>query len=353
MKRVAGILRDADSSLALTTAKLRDLLAAGIEGLGLERPIAVRGHRRCAARRRGLVDDAAHHRRHRRLPAVHLRFDRRPEGRRRHPRQRAEQRGRDLRSRSASTPTSVLVGWIPHFHDMGLIGQLLAFFNGANLVMMSPLAFLKQPVRLLKAISDYRGTITAAPNFAYDLIARRVTPEQLAGLDLSTWEVALNGAEPVRRRTIERINGLARPGRIRAVGDASRLRHGRGDTDGHRQPRRASATSTPTPTRSNRTATYLPTDRAVSLVSSGEPAPGIDVRIVDPETLHVLPEGQVGEIWLRSASVASGYHNRPERDGRTVPGPHLRRRAALSAHRRPRAAARGRALRHRPPARTC
>ena len=123
---------------------------------------------------------------------------------------------------------------------------------------MSPLAFLKQPIRLLKALSDYRGTITAAPNFAYDLIARRVTPEQLAGLDLSAWEVALNGAEPVRRRTVERITDTACPGRIRAVGDAPRIRHGRGDADGHREPRRRRATSTPTPTPSNSTATYRP-----------------------------------------------------------------------------------------------
>ena len=154
--------------------------------------------------------------------------------------------------------TSVLVGWIPHWHDMGLIGQLLAFFNGANLVTMSPLAFLKQPVRLLKAISDYRGTITAAPNFAYDLIARRVTPEQLADLDLSAWEVALNGAEPVRRRTVERITDLLAPAGFTPSAMRPGIRHGRGDTDGDRQPRRPATTSTPTPTPSNSTATHPP-----------------------------------------------------------------------------------------------
>jgi acyl-CoA synthetase (AMP-forming)/AMP-acid ligase II len=176
---------------------------------------------------------------------------------------------------------------------------------------MSPLAFLKQPIRLLKALSDYRGTVTAAPNFAYDLIARRVTPEQLAGLDLSAWEVALNGAEPVRRRTVERITELLapagfapsvmRPGygmaEVTLMATVSRgvPRHLDADSDALEQHR------------------YLPAeDRAISLVSSGEPAPGVEVRIVDPETLCVLTEDQVGEIWLRSASVASGYHNRPE-----------------------------------------
>jgi acyl-CoA synthetase (AMP-forming)/AMP-acid ligase II len=207
--------------------------------------------------------------------------------------------------------TSVLVGWIPHWHDMGLMGQLLAFFNGANLVTMSPLAFLKQPIRLLKAISDYRGTITAAPNFAYDLIARRVTPEQLAGLDLSPWEVALNGAEPVRRRTVERItNALAPAGfapsamrpaygmaevTLMATFSSDGPKYLDADVDALEQHR------------------YIPaTGRAIALVSSGAPGPGVEVRIVDPETLREVPDGDVGEIWLRSASVASGYHNRPE-----------------------------------------
>jgi acyl-CoA synthetase (AMP-forming)/AMP-acid ligase II len=106
---------------------------------------------------------------------------------------------------------SVVVTWVPHFHDMGLISVLVGLYSGANIVGMSPIAFLKQPIRLLQAFSDYRGTITGAPNFAYDLIARRVTPEQLAGLDLSSWKVAINGAEPVRRRTIERISAMLAP----------------------------------------------------------------------------------------------------------------------------------------------
>ena len=181
-----------------------------------------------------------------------------------------------------ASATSVMVGWIPHWHDMGLLGQLLAFFNGANLVTMSPLAFLKQPIRLLKAFSDYRGTMTAAPNFAYDLIARRVTPSQLVDLDLSTWKVALNGAEPVRRRTIERVtNVLApagftpsamRPGygmaEVTLMATVSRgvPRHLDADADALEQHR------------------YIPAkDRAISLVSSGAPALGVDVRIVDPE----------------------------------------------------------------------
>jgi acyl-CoA synthetase (AMP-forming)/AMP-acid ligase II len=310
LKRVGGILRDADSSLALTTEKLRGLLAAGIEGFNLERPLE------CVA-----IDDAPladadswtmpH------LTPDTVAFLQYTSGSTGDPKGVAVTHGNVVNNESAMSEalragdTSVLVGWIPHWHDMGLIGQLLAFFNGANLVTMSPLAFLKQPIRLLKAISDYRGTITAAPNFAYDLIARRVNPEQLASLDLSAWEVALNGAEPVRRRTVERFTNVLAP----AGFAPSTMRPGYGmaevtlmatvcrgvpchleaDADALEQNR------------------YTPAEgRVISLVSSGEPAPGIEVRIVDPETSSELAENEVGEIWLRSASVASGYHNRPE-----------------------------------------
>ena len=310
MKRVARILRDADSSLALTTEKLRGLLTAGIESFDLERPLE------CVA-----VDDAAladadswtmpH------LAPDAVAFLQYTSGSTGDPKGVAVTHGNVMSNEAAISEavgagdTSVLVGWIPHWHDMGLIGQLSAFFNGANLVTMSPLAFLKQPIRLPKAISDYHGTITAAPNFAYDLMARRVTPEQLTGLDLSAWEIALNGAEPVRRRTVERFtDALApagfkpsamRPGygmaevTLMATVCRGAPRHLEADADALEQHRYAPAAG-----------------RAISLVSSGEPAPGVEVRIVDPETANELAEDEVGEIWLCSASVASGYHNRPE-----------------------------------------
>lgn len=309
MKRVARLLRDADSSLALTTEKLRGLLTAGIEGFDLERPLG------CVA-----IDDApladADSWTMPNLTADTVAFLQYTSGSTGDPKGVAVTHGNVMSNEAAiseairADTTSVLVGWIPHWHDMGLIGQLLAFFIGANLVTMSPLAFLKQPIRLLKAISDYRGTMTAAPNFAYDLIARRVTPEQLAGLDLSAWEVALNGAEPVRRRTVERITNLLapagftpsamRPGygmaEVTLMATVSRgvPRHLDADSDALEQHR------------------YTPArGRAISLVSSGAPAPGVEVRIVDPETSSELAEDEVGEIWLRGASVASGYHNRP------------------------------------------
>jgi acyl-CoA synthetase (AMP-forming)/AMP-acid ligase II len=309
MSRVAGILRDANSSLALTTTKLHGLLAAGIEGLGLDIPLTLMAtdESRLADADSWTVPD---------IDADTVAFLQYTSGSTGDPKGVAVTHGNVLDNESTISEAlhvdadSVLVGWIPHFHDMGLIGGLLAFFAGASLVTMSPMAFLKQPVRLLKAISDYRGTISALPNFAYDLIARRLTPEQLTGLDLSTWEVALNGAEPVRRKTIERIENLLAP-----VGfSPTTMRPGYGmaevtllATVGRGMPRYLDADADALEQNH-----YTPaTSRATSLVSSGEPGSGVDLRIVDPDTLAELTEDHVGEIWLRSASVASGYHNRP------------------------------------------
>ena len=309
MQRVTGILRDADSRLALTTAKLRDLLTAGIDGLGLDRPIVFE-----AIDESQLADPDSWNAPH--ITSDTVAFLQYTSGSTGDPKGVAVTHANMLHNAATISQAlgfsdaSVITGWIPHFHDMGLISVLTALCAGANLVAMSPLVFLKQPIRLLKVISDYRGTATAAPNFAYDLIARRVTPEQLAGLDLSSLEVALNGAEPVRRRTIERVTEMLAP-----AGFASSAM----------RPAYGMAEVTLMATISGGVQRYLDADadalehnhytpakgRAVSLVSSGEPAPGIDVHIVDPETLHELPEGQVGEIWLRSASVAAGYYHRP------------------------------------------
>lgn len=314
MARVAGILRDADSSLALTSSDLRELLAAGIDGLGLQRPI------RCVATSNAcsqtpLADPDAWT-----MPDIApnaVAFLQYTSGSTGDPKGVAVTHANVLNNESTIaralqvTSESVVVGWIPHFHDMGLVSVMLAFFTGCDVVNMSPLAFLKQPIRMLKAISDYRGTHSAAPNFAYDLIARRVTPEQLAALDLSTWQVALNGAEPVRRRTIERLQELLAPAGF--APSAARPAYGMAEVTllatvsrGEQRYLDADADAL----EQNR---YLPgMGRSVSLVSSGAPGPGIDVRIVDPDTLECLPEDRVGEIWLLSRSVASGYHNRPD-----------------------------------------
>lgn len=309
MKRVAEILRNADSALALTTTNLRDLLAAGIEPLDLPRSVSFVA-----------IDDSpladADHWARPDVTADTVAFLQYTSGSTGNPKGVAVTHGNIVNNAATIaealdiTDQSVNVGWIPHFHDMGLISSLTSFGVGANVVTMSPLAFLKQPIRLLEAISDYRGTGSAAPNFAYDLISRRVTPEQLAGIDLSSWKIALNRAEPVRRRTIEQFIATLAPA---------------GFSPSAMRPAYGMAEATLMATASSGVHRYLDADAralqqnryvpgngsSISLVSSGAPAPGVEVHIVDPDTGRELPEDRVGEIWLRGKSVASGYHNRP------------------------------------------
>ncbi|MFB8352133.1 fatty acyl-AMP ligase [Streptomyces niveus] len=209
---------------------------------------------------------------------------------------------------------SVCGGWLPFYHDMGLIGHILhPLYLGAQGVLMAPFTFLKRPYRWLKMISDYGMTTGGGPNFAYDLCVRRVTDAQLETLDLSTWTTACNGAEPVRAETVraftERfasvgfrpeamfpcygmaettllVTGIPRGAAARVLDvDAEALERGE-----LADPRADFSTR--------------------SLVSSGI-ARDFEIRVVDPETLVEKPAGHVGEIWLKGDSVASGYWKRP------------------------------------------
>ena len=311
LKRVAGILRDADSRLVLTSANLYELIAAGIDGLGLDHPVtclAIDESTLAHADKCKMAD----------VTVESIAFLQYTSGSTGDPKGVAVTHGNILHNAFAisqfleTDDTSRLVGWIPHFHDMGLISQIMCFYAGADAVIMSPLTFLKQPIRLFQTITKYGGTFTAAPNFAYDMIARRISPEQLTGVDLSTLRIAFNGAEPIRRRTIEAVTELLAPVGFRA----SAIRPGYGLAEVT-----VFATATPPGTpvvcleadaaALERNEFAPPVGRAVSLVSCGVPGPGIDVRIVDPETLQPVADSQVGEIWLRSASVAKGYYNRP------------------------------------------
>ncbi|MFE9324764.1 fatty acyl-AMP ligase [Nocardia sp. NPDC052278] len=195
--------------------------------------------------------------------------------------------------------STTAVSWIPHFHDMGLIGLLLAVvYGGGNLVFMAPTTFLKRPVRWLQAIDKYRATITAAPNFAYDLILRRVSDEQLAELDLSTLTIALCGAEPVRERTVAAVLERFAPAGLRPT--AFLPAYGL-----------AEVTLLASVGAVDAAPVYLDSENGARIVGCGSPARGLDIRIVDPDTREQLPDSTVGEIWIRGDSVAAGYWNRP------------------------------------------
>ncbi|MEM9291609.1 MAG: amino acid adenylation domain-containing protein [Acidobacteriota bacterium] len=211
---------------------------------------------------------------------------------------------------------SVIVSWLPLYHDMGLIGGVLQpLATGAHCVLMSPFAFLRRPQRWLEAISRYRGTVSGGPNFAFDHCARKIPQEALEGLDLSSWRVAFNGSEPVRVETLRRFSkrfssaGFSSAAFYPCYGLAEATlfvtggKVGEGpmvistDAEGLEVRRRLEAASRGRPAR--------------RLVACGSPGVDHELLIVDPQLRRPVPAGMEGEIWLRGPSVARGYWHRP------------------------------------------
>ena len=125
-------------------------------------------------------------------------------------------------------PDDTVVSWLPLYHDMGLIGAWMgSLYFAMQLVLMSPLAFLTRPARWLKAVHKYRGTLSAAPNFAYELCLKKIDDDEIEGLDLSSWRASLNGAEPVSPETIRRFTERFAALRLQAGRHAAGLRPGR------------------------------------------------------------------------------------------------------------------------------
>lgn len=209
------------------------------------------------------------------------------------------------------------VNWLPLFHDLGLVNaMLLPVYLGTRSVLMAPLTFVANPVYWLQAISHYRGSICGAPNFAYELCLKKVSDDAVAELNLDSWRIAFNAAEPIFPET---LSGFAR--KYEAVGfqqtcffpsygmaEATVFLCGCMHELEHIVPLALDGKSIAT--ESNQCA------EGKSAVACGDISRmqqcGHDIRIVDPETFSELPNGQVGEIWARGKSIGVGYWQRPE-----------------------------------------
>ena len=209
------------------------------------------------------------------------------------------------------------VTWLPLYHDMGLIGSwLLPLYFGLPMVVLSPLAFLSRPVRWLRAFHRYRGTMGAAPNFAYELAAAKISDDDIQGLDLSAWRAALNGAEPVLPATLDRFaarfasRGFRRESLLPVYGLAEASLAvtippvGRGPRVDHLDRAALAQAGRAVPTPLN---TTVDDASVISFVSVGQSIPGHEVRIVNDRGVEV-GERIEGQLWFRGPSATQGYY---------------------------------------------
>lgn len=211
-----------------------------------------------------------------------------------------------LAAKSRPQADDVGVLWLPPYHDMGLVGGILTpLFAGFPVVLMPPLAFLQRPARWLEAISRYRGTMSAAPNFALDLCADRVDASALPSADLSSMRLLYVGAEPVRPATLDRFAATLAPLGFRkralypcyGLAEATLFATG-GSLDRDPVVRRLGGRP---------------------LVGCGSAAPGHQVFVIDPETGHRCQDGVPGEVWVVGDSVATGYWRNAQATAVTFP----------------------------------
>ena len=221
-------------------------------------------------------------------------------------------------------PSDVGVSWLPLYHDMGLIGAWLTLLHfGVPLAVMSPLAFLTRPERWLKAFQKYGGTISAAPNFAYELCVRKIADKDIEGVDLSNWRAALNGAEPVNPDTLDRFAerfaryGFRREAQLPVYGLAEAslavtfppLNRGplidRIERDVFTSEGRAVLARTGDA-------------KTIAFVSSGKAIPRHEVRIVDASGKEVSDRTE-GFLWFRGPSATSGYYQNTEATEKLLP----------------------------------
>lgn len=210
------------------------------------------------------------------------------------------------------TQDTIVVGWLPMFHDMGLIGIVLQpLYLGRPCIVMAPADFVQQPLRWLRAISHYRATTSGGPSFGYGLCERKITPSEAASVDLRSWRLAFNGSEPVRADVMDRFgerfasSGFQRQAFYPCYGlaEATLLVSG-----GVMQQAPVVQTVRASALESRR---FEPGAEGSTLVGCGQAWLGQVIEIVDPDTQVRCPPGQIGEIWVHGPSVAKGYWQRP------------------------------------------
>jgi acyl-CoA synthetase (AMP-forming)/AMP-acid ligase II len=220
---------------------------------------------------------------------------------------------RALRCALQTNRDTIYVSWLPLYHDMGLIGHALpAIYLAASCVIMPPTAFLQKPIRWLRAISQYHGTHSGGPNFAYELCLQRVSAEARVGLDLESWEAAFNGGEPIRADTIKRFcktfesSGFKREAMYPCYGLAESTLVVTGNTKGT-GPRYMQVSKQQLENGRASPAVSGSTEETTELVSSGEAVLGAQLRVVDSLTHAPVDDGSIGEIWVSGDSVTAGY----------------------------------------------
>ncbi len=224
-----------------------------------------------------------------------------------------------IRQAFRQTEDSVIVSWLPFYHDMGLIGGVLQpLYVGARCILMSPVSFLQKPLRWLQAISRYRATTSGGPNFAYDMCVQKISPQAREGLDLSSWDVAFNGSEPVRSETLEQFAAAFGPYGFRrraffpcyGLAEATLFVAGNPSV---REPVVKGFQATALDEHQVVESKHDDEDSATrALVGCGTTFLEQKALIVNPQTCAVCATGEVGEIWVAGASVAGGYWNRPD-----------------------------------------
>lgn len=314
-ERVMTIAADCAASLALTVASMTETLADKVAGDGRVPPLPLVATDRLApvpSRDGGRADPATQ-------PIALLQYTSGSTG---------DPKGvvithNNLVENAAAIETmmgfersSVLVSWLPNFHDMGLITSVvLPLYTGFTAHFMPPAAFVRRPMAWLQRISEAKASHAGCPNFGYDLCVEKVTAGEVATLDLSHWRVALNGAEPVQARTLQAFAARFRPSGF-DIG-AFRPCFGMAEstlyvTGGGPIPQPTLLPVDADALKADRLEEPVSADRTKVLVGCGAPPDRVTIRIADPATLRDLGQGAIGEVWLAGPSVGDGYWGKPE-----------------------------------------